>query len=540
MAAPRRERRTLVKCTGYRYSATMARLETIPLVATAFAYGQRTAVVSPEGPFSYSDLLERSHRAALHLLAGREDLRGARVAFLITPSMAHVVTQWACFRAGGVAVPLCVMHPAPELAHVLDDSGAEIVVADSALFDRVAPLAAERGLRLLSTDDLNAPAPAGQLPQVAAERDAMLIYTSGTTGKPKGAMSTHAVLAAQIRSVATAWQWRHDDHILHVLPLHHLHGILNVLCCALWSGARCELLPAFDAELVWDRIADADGLSLFMGVPTIYQKLIAAYDAADPDRRTRIEAGCRRLRLMVSGSAALPVPTLQRFREISGHTLLERYGMTEIGMALGNPLDGERRPGHVGVPFPGVQVRLVDERGQAPEDGQPGRIEVRGANVFTGYYRRPEATREVFTQDGWFKTGDVAVRSQGSYRILGRESVDILKTGGFKVSALEIEAVLRAHPAIEDCAVVGVPDPEWGQRVAAAVVLSDGASLSLDTLRSWGKTQLAVYKVPSLLRTVDALPRNPLGKVTKPDVVAMFTPPSQPHGPASEHAGVVS
>jgi malonyl-CoA/methylmalonyl-CoA synthetase len=224
---------------------------------------------------------------------------------------------------------------------------------------------------------------------------------------------------------------------------------------------------------------------------------------------------------MVSGSAALPVSTLNRWKQISGHTLLERYGMTEIGMALSNPLDGPRVAGSVGVPLPGVEVRLVDERGAIVDAGSPGEIEVRGPGVFKEYWGRPQATREAF-RDGWFRTGDVAVVEDGRYRILGRMSIDIIKTGGHKVSALEIEEQLREHPAIAECAVVGIPDPEWGERVAAAVVVRHGAKLDFDGLRSWSKERLATYKVPSRLRVVEALPRNAMGKVTKPAVAELF------------------
>jgi malonyl-CoA/methylmalonyl-CoA synthetase len=196
--------------------------------------------------------------------------------------------------------------------------------------------------------------------------------------------------------------------------------------------------------------------------------------------------------------------------------------MTEFGMGLGNPVHGERRPGHVGVPFPGVEVRLVDEQLQAVPDGEPGEIQIRSRGVFREYWNRPDATRQAFTPDGWFRTGDVAVYERGAYRILGRESIDILKTGGYKVSALEIEEALRAHPAIAECAVIGVPDETWGQRVAAVVVLHAGAQLALEALRAFGKERLAPYKVPVLLRVVPELPRNAMGKVTKNELALLF------------------
>jgi malonyl-CoA/methylmalonyl-CoA synthetase len=224
---------------------------------------------------------------------------------------------------------------------------------------------------------------------------------------------------------------------------------------------------------------------------------------------------------MMSGSAALPIQTLERWREITGHTLLERYGMTELGMALSNPLSGERRPGFVGQPLPGVDVRLVDEEGHDVEEGTPGELEVRGPAVCLEYWQRPDDTRDAF-RDGWFRTGDVAVWEHGSFRLLGRSNVDIIKTGGFKVSALEIEEILRTHPAIAECAVVGVHDEDWGERVSAAVELRNGASLSLDELQQWAKVQLAPYKVPRALQAVPALPRNAMGKVVKPEVAGLF------------------
>jgi malonyl-CoA/methylmalonyl-CoA synthetase len=280
------------------------------------------------------------------------------------------------------------------------------------------------------------------------------------------------------------------------------------------------MLPVFDAGVVWERLGSGD-ITVFTGVPTMYRRLIGAWEAASETDRRAWSEGARRARLMMSGSAALPVQTLERWREITGHTLLERYGMTEIGMALSNPLHGERRPGAVGVPLPGVEVRLVTDGGVPVPEGETGEIEVRGPNVFLEYWQRPEETRAAF-RDGWFRTGDVAVVEQGSYRLLGRTAVDIIKTGGYKASALEIEEVLRRHPAIAECAVVALPDADWGERVAAAVELAPASALTLDELQQWAKTQLAAYKVPRDLRVVTALPRNAMGKVVKPEVASLF------------------
>ena len=491
----------------------------IPLIANAQGYGRRTAVVDAQGVFTYDDLLDASSRVATALLAGHDDLQEERVGFLMTPGFPWVAAQWGIWRAGGVAVPLPLNSPRPELEYLIDDTGASALVFDTPAASLLEPIAAARGLRAFPYDSLPT-CPAAPVPEIASDRRAMILYTSGTTSKPKGVVTTHANVAAQIKSLVDAWEWSANDRILLCLPLHHVHGIINVVGCALWSGAACEMLSRFDANAVWDRIAGGT-LTLFMAVPTVYTKLIAAWDAASPERRAQLSQECSRLRLMVSGSAALPVSTLQRWREISGHTLLERYGMTEIGMALSNPLRGERVPGSVGTPLPGVEVRLVEEHGNPVAPGTPGGIEVRGPAVFAEYWARPDATRDAF-RDGWFITGDTAVVENGIYRILGRTNIDILKTGGHKVSALEIEEALRRHPAVAECGVVGIHDAEWGERVAAAVVLTDGDVLDLQSLRTWAREFLAVHKLPSRLLVLDALPRNAMGKVMKPALAALF------------------
>ena len=505
----------------------LSRTDLPPLIAQAQRHDGRIAIVDSQGAFTYKDLLDVSSRVATTLLAGGEDLQEARVAFLLTPGFAWVAVQWGIWRAGGVAVPLPLNSTRTELEYFIDDSGASILVFDALAEPLLSPIAALGGIRAVSYDQLTVPPMAEvpgittkSYPEITNDRRAMILYTSGTTSRPKGVATTHGNITAQILSLVEAWEWNSDDRILLFLPLHHVHGIINVLYCALWSGATCQMLERFDANAVWDLIA-AGSATLFMAVPTIYIKLIAAWDNGSPERRARLSDACARLRLMVSGSAALPVSTFQRWREISGHALLERYGMTEIGMALANPLRGERVPGSVGIPLPGVEVRLVGENGEPVTAGTPGEIEVRGPSVFAEYWGKPDATREAFPK-GWFRTGDTAVVEKGRYRILGRTSVDILKTGGHKVSALEIEEALREHPAVAECAVVGVPDPEWGERVGAAVVLNEGDALDLPSFRAWGKELLAAHKLPSRLLVLDALPRNAMGKVVKPAVVELF------------------
>lgn len=428
--------------------------------------------------------------------------------------------QWGIWRAGGIAVPLSLFHPRPELEYVIDDTAPAAVIAHPDHVDRVKTIATDRGLRFAqSTDALERPL--GELPIVAASRRAMILYTSGTTGKPKGVVTTHDNIAAQIASLIEAWEWTGNDRILEFLPLHHVHGIVNVISCALWAGAVCEIIPEFDARKVWERIVRG-GLTLFMAVPTIYTKLIDAWQNSSPADRQRMSEACRRMRVMISGSAALPVSTLEQWQEISGHVLLERFGMTEIGMGLSNPLHGKRVPGAVGTPLPGVEARLVDDTGMPVAPGTPGEIEFRGKLVFSEYWRRPEDTQKAF-RNGWFMSGDVAIIENGIYRILGRSSVDIIKTGGEKVSALEIEETLLAHPDIKECAVVGVPDPVWGEKVCAALLLEPGKTMDVERLRAWGKERLAPYKVPKDLAVLEKLPRNAMGKIIKPDVKKLFS-----------------
>ncbi len=349
----------------------------------------------------------------------------------------------------------------------------------------------------------------------------MILYTSGTTSKPKGVVTTHANIQAQIESLVTAWEWNATDRIPLFLPMHHIHGIINVTGCALWSGACIEPFARFDLPAIFDRVR-CDAYTLFMAVPTIYVKLIQALEAASPDDRALIITGFAKMRLMVSGSAALPASVHMQWTALTGQALLERYGMTEIGMALSNPLHGERRPGAVGVALPGVEVRLKSESGGivAAED-EPGEIQVRGPGVFRAYWNRDAASAESF-DDGWFRTGDMAVRERGYYRIMGRLSVDIIKSGGYKLSALEIEAAILEHEHVQECAVIGLPDDTWGEAVTAVVVLKMDTALDLPALREWCKGRLSVYKIPHRLLAVPELPRNAMGKVTKPAVRALF------------------
>jgi len=482
----------------------------------------RPAVVDPDGELGYDDLLEGARSVALELLAGRDDLDAERVALLCRPGRDFCCALLGVWMAGGVAVPLHPAYPVAELRHPLTDAGVTVVLCSSDHRATVDALAAGDAVRrTIDVTALDPPVPAQPLPPVGRDRPALMVYTSGTTGPPKGAVHTHRSVTAQVSSMEEAWGWTAEDRTLLVLPLHHVHGIVNVVLTSLWSGATCEAPGSFDPVATWDRLASGE-VTVFMAVPTIYARLVTTWDAAEEGTRARWSEGAATLRLMVSGSAALPVETLDRWERITGQRLLERYGMTELGMVLGNRLD-RRVPGHVGWPFPGIEVRVVGDDGLDVTVGEPGELLVRGPQTFDGYWGHPDATARSFV-DGWFRTGDVAVEDPEGYRLLGRASIDILKTGGEKVSALEIEEVFRSHPAIEDCAVVGVPDAEWGDRVCIAVVARAGTVVpGIADLRAWGKERLAPAKVPSRLLVLDELPRNALGKVTKPAISERFT-----------------
>jgi len=393
--------------------------------------------------------------------SGRKDLSGHCVAFLCPNDVSYVAAQWAIWRNGGIAVPLCNSHPSNMYDYMIEDCNASIVISSDEYADKLEPIAKEKDVELMFLTEVNQDhqkTSGAKLTEVEKceqswdERDAMIMYTSGTTGRPKGVLSTHGNLRSQISSLVQAWEWNENDYIIHCLPLHHVHGIVNVLLCPLWVGATCHMLPKFTPDQVWDLLTgDEPRPSLFMAVPTIYSKLIQYHDKRNliEQDKERIKSKCEQLRLMVSGSAALLEPIMTRWQEITGHTLLERYGMTEIGMALSNPLHGSRLPGCVGTPLPGTEVRIVTQNVEGNSEvivegnnhgsvvspgnkGKEGELQVRGPSVFKCYWNKPEATIDTF-EDGWLKTGDTAVYKDGVYRILGRTSVDIIKSGGYKI-----------------------------------------------------------------------------------------------------------
>ena len=434
--------------------------------------------------------LEAATRRVAGRLAGAGLVPGDRVLFSTAPSIDLVVAHVAAYRAGLVVVPANTAYTEREVAHVVGDAGVRAAVVDDA--DR------GRWVREAGGDDVvvvgpeidlpDGPAPA--LDAVGPDDPAHLGYTSGTTGAPKGAALTHGNMLANSEALERAWRWTADDRLVLALPLFHAHGLCNGLHGTLLAGASAVLLPGFTVDGVLDA-ATEHAATLFFGVPTMYHRLAASGRAAELGR----------LRLCVSGSAALPAELHRSLQDGAGLTVLERYGMTETNMLVSNPYDGERRAGTVGFPLPGVEVRL-DESGE---------IEVRGPNVFGGYWQRPEATAESFTDDGWFRTGDLGSWDDDGYlTILGRAK-ELIITGGYNVYPREVEDVLADHPGVKEVAVVGEASDEWGETVVAHVV-GDGDTAAL---LAHAETQLSGYKRPRKVVWVDALPRNPLGKVQK-------------------------
>jgi malonyl-CoA/methylmalonyl-CoA synthetase len=489
----------------------------IQLIERAKKRASQEALISNHISYNYLQLLERSAQIASELLDGKPDLNEARVAFIVDPSFEYVAIQWGIWRAGGIAVPLCTKHPLPSLQYVIEDTQAQALIYSKMYASLVAPLCTEKtiGISMESIGSHEA-----TCPEVDSSRMAMILYTSGTTGKPKGVVTTHLNIQAQIEMLVKAWKWSSSDRIVNVLPLHHVHGIINVVSCALWSGASCFFLPKFDEKSIFE-LFKSGKVNLFMAVPTIYYKLIHYWKTQSETEQKIITKALNNFRLMISGSAALPITTLEEWKKISGQVLLERYGMTEMGMAISNPYDGERVPGSIGYPLEGMKVRLVGEDGKQVKQGATGEIQVQGPNVFKEYWGKTDATKEAF-DSGWFKTGDMAVEQDGRYRILGRNSVDIIKSGGHKISALEIEEIIRKSSIVKDCAVVGIPDEEWGEIVGAGIVLNEGEVTLPENFEPWLKEQLPNFQWPRKYLLLEDLPRNVMGKVTKKELQKQF------------------
>ena len=416
---------------------------------------------------------------------------GDRVAVQCEKSPAMILLYVACVRAGAVLLPMNPAYTENEVAYLVGDAEPTVVVQEPERAGRSA-------LSTLALAELASAQPPSYDDVTRGPDDlAAILYTSGTTGKPKGAMLTQRNLASNAAALHAAWGFAPDDVLLHALPIFHTHGLFVATNCVLANGTGMVFLPRFDTAAVIEHLPRC---TVFMGVPTFYTRLLAdpAFDAAC----------CQSIRVFISGSAPLLASTHAEFRARTGHAILERYGMTETSMITSNPLDGERRPGTVGFPLPGVDVRIDG-------DGVIGGIEVRGPNVFAGYWRRPELTASEFTDDGFFCTGDVgALDADGYLSIVGR-SKDLIISGGLNVYPKEVEEVLDDLPGVVESAVVGLPDPDFGEAVVAVVIAEPGAALDGDALREEARRRLAAFKVPKRVVVADALPRNAMGKVEK-------------------------
>ncbi|MFI8810471.1 MULTISPECIES: acyl-CoA synthetase [unclassified Streptomyces] len=466
-------------------------------------HAAREAVRFDEVSLSYAQL-----SAAADALAGR--ITGAgRVAVWATPTARTVVAVVAALRAGVPAVPLNPKTGERELAHIVADSAPSMVLASAA--DVLPP-----ALAALERLDVSTEAgPAGSaFPEPSPESPALIVYTSGTTGPPKGAVLPRRAIAASLDALKDAWQWTADDVLVHALPLFHVHGLILGVLGPLRRGGSVRHLGRFSTEGVARELA-AGGTMLF-GVPTMYHRLAEAL--ADPSASDGLAQALADARLLVSGSAALPVHDHERIAAATGRRVIERYGMTETLMNTGVRADGEPRPGTVGPPLPGVELRLTEEDGTVLDDPAAiGEIQVRGPNLFTGYLNRPDATAAAHTEDGWFRTGDMATLDPDGYvRIVGRKGTDLIKSGGYKIGAGEIENALLEHPGVREAAVTGEPDPDLGERIVAWVVPSvPGSPPSERELADHVAAQLAPHKRPRTVRYLDALPRNDLGKIMK-------------------------
>uniref|UniRef100_A0A182MCY5 AMP-dependent synthetase/ligase domain-containing protein n=1 Tax=Anopheles culicifacies TaxID=139723 RepID=A0A182MCY5_9DIPT len=579
------------------YEQEVARELIVPPFKRALLYGEKAAIRDQIGDFSFIQLYEAVKRLAAQISKCCGSASQSRVAFLCPNNITYVISQWACWFSGQVAVPLNAKYPADLLEYYIKDSDASLLLTTAEFLPLAEPLAVklQKPLLVVNHELINANGtPNGDTASMAdvsyldplrenllqlndtlvvesalngefyRDANALILYTSGTTGKPKGVVLSYANLDAQLRALSHAWQVSSTDSVLHTLPLNHVHGTINALNLPLAVGAKCVMLPKFDSSSVWSYLLNVnmttkERVNVFMGVPTMYGLLIREYDSVFGKNARMcdyVKTHCKnKIRLMISGSAPLPGNIFDRWNEITGHRLLERYGMTEIGMAISNPYlqDGElrsRRQGCVGMPLPGVSVRIVEPesgrqltlegrenegiwqtttgtaptKSSEPKDPIAGQLFVKGRSVFREYWQKAQETASEFDAEGWFRTGDTARYENGTIRILGRTSVDIIKSGGFKLSALEIETALHEHPDTSDVAVLGLPDETWGQRVVAVISLRDQAAatpeaFSIPKLLVWLEQKLPKQAIPKEVRIVEEVPRNAMGKINKRELI---------------------
>ncbi|CAG9793027.1 unnamed protein product [Diatraea saccharalis] len=584
----------------------------VPVFRRALLFPARIALQDDSGIYTYANLHKNATVLSQEIAAQLLGETQRTVAYMCDSDASHVITQWAIWMTGNIAVPLTSLHPAEMLKYFITDSDASLTVCSENFENIIQPITEELSKAILVigkngqvkdqvykpdtkdsklSDDSNILTDVGKTNIWYGEADAMLIYTSGTTSKPKGVVWTHNMLVSQIASLHTAWQYSANDVVLHALPLHHIHGQLNSLNASLAAGARVRMLPKFESHTVWARLLGMNGgakteiqgegqsveakVSVFHGVPSMYSRLCADHAAMFEAPRTasRVRDTLRTMRLACAGSAPLPEALFRRWEEISSIPLLERYGMSEVGMALSNPYRPveERTVGCVGIPLPGVSARIavsvegqedleplitveceepdtqisLEKLGLLPKDAsgidtewkQPsitvhkenkdgeyqGELLLKGPGVFSRYWNRaPKLDQTDFTYDDWFRTGDTALFANGRFKILGRTSVDIIKTSGYKVSALQVESALLDHPSVTDVAVLGVPNENFGEIVVAVVVLKIGSKLTLRDLKESAAKKLASYQMPRRLIVIEKMPRNAMGKLDKKEIKKLY------------------
>ncbi len=467
--------------------------------------------------FSWDDIEQASAKLA-NLLVSLRLQPGARIAVQVEKSAESLLLYLATLRAGYVFLPLNTAYQAAEMRYFIQDAEPEVVVCAPDNFGWLSQIAFQSGCKHVFT--LDAPAlgnNSGSLLERAAPQSdqfstvprqpddlAAILYTSGTTGRSKGAMLSHGNLSSNAQVLQRAWHWQPSDVLLHTLPLFHVHGLFVAAHSALLGGSKMILLPKFDAKTAIDYLPRC---TVFMGVPTYYVRLLQEAELT--------AQRCTSMRLFISGSAPLLSETFHAFTRQTGHTILERYGMSETTMLVSNPYQGERRAGTVGFALDGVTVRIVNEQGKLCEAGEIGDIQVKGPNVFQGYWRMPEKTAEEFTSDGFFCTGDVGQIDQDGYLAIVGRSKDMIISGGYNVYPKEIESIIDAMPEVAESAIIGIPHPDFGEAVYAVIVLKPHAELDATTTIARLKSIIANFKVPKQVVFVKDLPRNAMGKVQK-------------------------
>lgn len=477
----------------------IARFETV-----FAARADQNVFITDDGTWTYADLDAAVGRYAGALVDAGVSA-GDRVVVQVEKSLANVALYLGCLKCGGVYVPVNPGYTAQEVDYFVGDTEPTVFVGEK-LRDDVTSFTLDADGNGTMADAAAAASTSTTTVERTADDLAAILYTSGTTGRSKGAQLTHGNLTSNAETLVDYWGWQPDDVLLHALPIFHVHGLFVALHCVFLTGTSLIFQPRFDIDALLEALPRS---TVLMGVPTFYSRLVA-------DERFTAQT-CSSMRLFISGSAPLTEQTFEAFEERTGMKILERYGMSETLMNTSNPLDGDRVAGTVGFPLPGVEARITDDDGNALAANYVGGIEVRGPNVFTGYWRMPEKTAEEFRADGWFKTGDLGVMDEeGRVSIVGREK-DLVISGGFNVYPKEVERLIDEMPGVVESAVIGVPHGDFGEAVVA-VVVPNGAAIEQTAVDAYLKDHLARYKQPKRVISVEALPRNAMGKVQKKEL----------------------